>query len=312
MLSNDEGAPMTETLDRSDEARQNYANAPDPVQDIAAALFNGQSIPEDALAQTTPEMLSALYAAPTASGARRNLLLDAFGFDFLAQGETLVAAGADVNVADSLLARGAINKFAGSRLVPFPDFQPGMPWLRLYVENGGDTNAKDPTTPRQLIGQAAGVGNLEALLYLLEQGADGWLRIVEPDGYAHKPFFEAQASSAAGVTGGELLFRLAHAGAFKAATSEQLEPVMQTLETLLADKFDNTGPRAKRITWQLQQIIRMILSTSDAIASQDLNEMINVTPSDAQEGWHLPPDMVRSPPDTPEAELDYGTRVWTE
>lgn len=301
---------MAETPDRSEEARRNYSAAPEPVQELAVALFNGTALPPSALGAATPDMLSALYTAP--DGSRRNVLLDAFGFDQVDSGTQLVAAGADVNVGNHLLARGAIARFDGSRLVPFPDFSGGMPWLRLYVDNGGDVNAQMPDEPRRLIHRAAGLGNLEALLYLLDQGADGWLTVVESDGFAHAPFFENLASRAAGITAGEILFRIAHAGHLQSGTVDQVAPVLATIEELLADGVDATGPRAQRVNWQLATIARTIIDNSEGVPSAALSQMLATPASPDETGWHLGPDMVRSPAGTPEEELDFGNVVWAE
>ncbi|SIO30363.1 hypothetical protein [Vannielia litorea] len=300
----EEASPVAET-DRTELAMSGYAEASEDMRALAVAVFNGTPLPADALSRVTPEELSAFYDttvpkelatkdAPAGMQVRRNLLLDAFAFDRQEAGKAVVEAGADVNVADHLMAYNALAELSGSRMVPFPDFSKGMPWLRLYVENGGDLHAQRPGTSQTLLQRAAGLDNLEGLLYLLEKGADGWRPAVR-DGFAYKPFFDDAFWGSAGIIGSEIAFRIAVEGHIQDAKPEQLAPILNDL-TAAIDRFEGPGPDSMNTVWRLRAVAQAILDHSNVAAPEPLAEQLRKPFPEDIGGWHLRPDEVRSPP----------------
>ena len=313
-----EASPVAE-IDRTELAMSGYAAASEDIRALAVAVFNGTPLPADALSRVTPEELSAFYDttvpeelatkdAPAGMSVRRNLLLDAFAYDRLEAGKALVEAGADVNVADHLLAYNALADLSGSRMVPFPDFSRGMPWLRLYVENGGDLHAQRPGTSQTLLQRAASLGNLEGLLYLLDQGADGWRPAVQ-DGFVHRPFFRRVFGGSAGIVGSEIAFRIAVEGHLRDATPEQLTPILNDLSAAI-DRFEGPGPDSMNTVWRLRAVAKAILDHSDALAPEPLARQLREPFPEDIGGWHLRPDEVRSPPGTEPGPIQPGTIIW--
>lgn len=307
-------------------AREGYASAPPEILALAEALFSDQELPAEALAMASPEALSAFYEAPLPeAGAqenaqagtvvRRNLLLDAFAFNHLAAGEALALADADVNVGGHFLAFAAIAKMSQgddpttSTEVPFPDYSAGMPWLMLYAQHGGDLNGVRPEASFNLLKRAYALRNLEAILYLLEAGADGW-RPIQQDDFAHRPFLDRITIGTSSILGSEMAFRVAVAGHFAGARPDDLDEAFSRIAQVLED-FGGTGPDARAVQWRARQVANAILSTTDTAPSERLRRLLAQPQGDTDVGWHLLASEVRSPPETEPGQLTDGTHRWT-
>ena len=314
MVSSKENG-MSETVDTElrAEIEARYSNAPEEIRAVARVIVTGGVPDAEQLRAIGPEALSQHYL--TTDNQRVSLLNDtmvAAKPPNAAAAEALVAAGADVTYSDNLMVFNALRLRKPSRPVPFFDFSPGIPFLRLYLENGGDPNA---TFKRGNFGTTAlerANNNLEGILLLLEHGADPWFQAtgMVTDRLMDSFFVWLGSGTAHSVTA-ETFFRIAHAGHFKGATAEQLEPIFAFFERVISEDIGSRDPRDLLTVWQMQTIVDAIVETSGVTLPPGLATLMQERVPDQYGGWWMRPDQLHSGDEFVGPMITHGTLIWT-
>ncbi|TRW95372.1 hypothetical protein FNJ84_16760 [Paracoccus sp. M683] len=286
-----------------------YPDAPSALQQVAAAIRAGQPPAPADLAALDTAAIDAPYIGT--DNQRRYLLNDTLLYRNFPAAEALVAAGADVNYADNIMVFNALDMSQGREAVPFVDYSPGIPFLRLYLENGGDPNAqfmRDQSGNLPLNHQN---DNLEGVLMLLEHGADPWLQAPTPQGTKARSFYDSIAFSASGIVAGEMLFRIADAGHFAGQPVDKVQIVYDIFERSLLDKQGSTRRADLHASWRRKTILAAIIETSGWAPPPRLQALLETPTPDAYGGWHLRPDQLHSGPEFTGPTITDGTLIWT-
>ena len=286
-----------------------YSDGPEDIRAIAARIRAGESLDPSVLERVGPDALSRAYHSE--EHQRFYLLHDTLLHRNPAAAEALVAAGADVNYDNHLMVFSALRMRDGPSLRPFPDYSPGIPFLRLYLENGGDPNAQASRYNSDLTTLTWANNNLEGILVLLEGNADPWLQLPFPEGHLMRSFFDSLAFSSSGIVSGEIMFRIAHAGHFEGATPEQLQIVFDSFERTLRDLEGTRNRRQLQAAWYRQTILDAITETTGAPLPPALARLMETRVPDEYGGWWMRPDQIRSGDEYTGGEITPGTLIWT-
>lgn len=295
-----------------------YADASEDIRTIALAIRMGD-VPDAALlTKIGSESLSAKYLSEVYSGnlvTPRYLLNDTMTQadpPNVAAAQALVKAGADVNYDNNLMVFNALALTQGPTVKPFPDYSPGIPFLRLYLENGGDPNAQFMIGNSGRIALSKAHTNLEGILLLLEHGADPWLQA--PSLNTDKPmrnYFDSLAGGTGNGIVAEIMFRIAYEGYFKGATLEQLSTIFNRYQKWLDEIEGSENSRDLRQAWQFQAILDAIVGTTGVTLPPDLAQLMESRIPDQYGGWWLRPDQIRSGDEFVGATITDGTLIWT-
>ncbi len=291
------------------EVASDYATAPEDIRAIALAIRQGE-VPDQALLdQLGSEALSVRYLSD--SQQKFFLLNDTMLHDNFPAAKALVEAGADVNYQDHTMVFNAIQMHQGPMAVPFPDFSPGIPFLKLYLENGGDPNApykRDNTYDPPL---HVAHNNLEGVLVLLEHGADPWLRVPTPHGIFGDGYLDYLAFASGNGIYAEQIFRIAHAGYFKGASAQELETVLGTFRKFLTNDEGSRAQDDLLQNWQWNAILEAIFDTTGATPDPELARLMKNRVSDEYGGWWMRPDQIRTGDEFVGPMITNGTLIWT-
>ena len=286
-----------------------YPDAPKALQQVAAAIRAGQPPAPADLAALDTAAINAPYIGT--DNQRRFLLNDTLLYRNVPAAEALVAAGADVNYADNIMVFNALDISQGNVAVPFVDYSPGIPFLRLYLENGGDPNAQFMRDQSGNLPLNYQNDNLEGVLMLLEHGADPWLQAQTPQGTSARSFYDSIAFSASGIVAGEMLFRIADAGHFAGQPVDKVQMVYDVFERSLLDKQGSTRSADRHASWRRKTILAAIIETSGWAPPPRLQALLETPTPDIYGGWHLRPDQLHSGPEFTGPTITDGTLIWT-
>ncbi|WP_156121805.1 hypothetical protein [Halocynthiibacter namhaensis] len=294
----------------TDQVAQTYADAPDAVREIALAIREGTEPNIELIQGLGADVLSQLYHSETRTLSY--LLNDTLWYDNVPMAVAMIEGGAAVNYHNGQMMFNALRMREGPSLRPFADYGPGIPFLKLYLENGGDPNVpytRDNTYSTPL---ARAHDNLAGVLLLLQHGADGWLEVFNSRGHHNRSYFDMMAVSSAGVTFGEIMFRIAHAGYFQGSTQEQIDVVFATLERYLKEIEGSRSSRELGQKWRIQAIVEAILETTNLSPSPELARLMADRAPDRYGSWWLRPDQLITGDEYIDgSEITHGTLVWT-
>lgn len=309
----------TQRMEKQAEVAFDYSDASDDVRTVALAIRMGE-VPDQALLERIgAERLSAKYLSKVHSDSTvipyyllNDTMTEADPPNFAAA-EALVKAGADVNYSNNGMVFNALAMMQGPQVVPFPDYSPGIPFLKLYLENGGDPNAQDHRGNWGFNALRRAHNNLEGVLVLLEHGADPWFQAPDlEDQRPQRSFFNRLVGRSGNGVPAELLFRVAHAGYFKDATPEQLQSaVFDQYEQWLKEIEGSNNPADLRQAWHFQTILDAIVETSGVPLPPELARLMENRVPDKYGGWWMRPDQIRSGDEFVGPMITDGALIWT-
>ncbi len=286
-----------------------YPNASLEVQKIAADIHAGQVPAKTLLDSVGNDALNTAYGAP--DRASSILLNDTLLQENFPAAQALVAAGANVRYARDLMVFNALDMRQGRRAVPFADYSPGIPFLQLYLENGGDPDAQYFRDNSGRLALLHSPDNLEGMLMLLDFGADPWREAKTPQGTNARSFYDTYAFSASGIVSSEILFRIAHAGHFAGQASDQIQTIYDDFERSLSAKAGSTHTDDLHAVWRRQTILDAIIATSGVAPSASLAGLLENRVSDVYGGWQMRPDQLYSGEEFIGPAISHGTLIWT-
>jgi len=287
--------------------------APDPIQALALVIVRNTRLTSDIYESLTPDMINRIYrAAPDAPGdtilalAMRNFKMDA--------ARALIRSGAKVDIDGARIAFEAINPEDRDRDLdaPFPDYSAGLPFLLLYLDNGGDPNAAaaDGTTLLEYAGPGT-INNLGAGMLLLEYGADPFLEPTGRDGTRHDSFFVG--NSRLFPIPLEYMHRLTILGYFGEAPDAQLAKVLASYERDLKtiEALHQDGSAETTIFWIARQTILALRDHAGAKLTPYLAGFVaRDIPEEA--GWFLPASAYYTLAGEGAIHGPFGDRFWTD
>ena len=286
----------------ADQSAERFANAPEAVRLLAQSIaVHGDDI-ADAIAQLDQETLNASYLqiSPTKRPEfGHTLLREAMLARNAEAARLLIAQGADISFNDNEFPFHAVATPDGARDVWFPDYSRGNAMLRVWLEAGGDPQATHVGRTWPLLMETP-QNNLEAILILLEAGADPWYRPPLSAGseMKFKSFFELLIS--ANKQSLEVAFRIAKDGHFATADPEARERLLARVDEIAEFVGEGTGPEATSRQWALAMFAREALPQMDAepTAALKAQQAQPIGDASAEVGFFLAPGELRSPPDT--------------
>jgi len=291
------------------EVQAAYPDASPEVQQIASAIKAGKPLDSTMLNNIGVDALNAFYGPP--NGPSSFLLNDTLLHQNFPAAKALVKAGVNVRYANDLMIFNALDMKQGRLLVPFADYSPGIPFLRLYLENGGNPNAQYQGDKSGRLALLHGSDNLEGLLVLLAHGADPWLEAITPQGTTARSFYDSLSFSSSGIVSGEIMFRIANAGYFEVQRVDQIQIIYDDFERSLLAKSGSTRTEDLNAVWRRQTILDAIIATSGWAPPPRLALLLEQRVSDAHGGWHLRPDQLHSCEEFQDPTISTGKLIWT-
>jgi len=281
-------------------ALKNFVDAPEEILRLAEDITKHLPIESQRLEQIGIEALSAAYSPEAMPSTMENndYLRHAVRYHLLGLAtisrnyevaKKLVEMGVDFRFSNNSWVRYAITKmYVGTYFSAFPDYTPGIPYLKLYLENGGDPNAND------LLGRAesGSSNNLEATFILLEHGADPWNGI-KYGNYTDDNYVILNINLILGNL--EYLFRIANAGYFETAPADGIAEVTVELEKMLGELQDASGPERLHEKWAMEQLTLKLSETSPLELTETLRGYLATPVADENGGWILHKNQIRSP-----------------
>jgi len=314
--------PVMQSRDRETfDAR--WELAPDAIRSLARVIAEGNIPDPDVLADLGPDAISAAYSAPTldftrdgrAVPYRATLLQEAVMAFNTEAARTLLSRGADPTVNNGEAVFTAIERRTpgAPSFMLFPDHEASLPILRALLEAGADPDVQRhgfrTQTPLTL---AEGNSNLGALLILLENGADPWLRIPYPEGGgSRRSLMESLVSAAGNAAAAETLFRILRISAFPPPPSEQRQLVLERMAAVVDRFASGSGPQARHKAWRLYQVLSHLGRTLDATEEVErIRATLTSFDDHADGGWYLAEDETHSRYDAHLSLPDRGDHVW--
>lgn len=285
-----------------------FPDAPEEIRNIALGIASDRiplSSYREALMALNTEEINASYGVPFPEKApdyTHTLLRETVISGNTAAAAILLEKGADSSYNDNEMAFQAATLAPQPRtgLLAFPDHATGGKLLQLWIAN---TPEADIDLTHSLYGPGTllmntPISNLEAILILLDAGADPWsgFPIITESGdflYELDPFFLRLATN--DRIANEVAFRLAVAGHYESGPLERKEQLLVSYIRLARDAMSPETPRDHAQMWALQRAIEMILFRFEVNAGGDIRTFLRTKVSDEYGGFYLSEQDIRSP-----------------
>lgn len=277
-----------------------FDKAPLEVQNLAAIIARGAA-PEPAdLAALPDDALNASWGQPEPKNKPifgHTLLREAVVQRNIEASRALIAAGADIGFNGGelpFLAGRMDNK--DQRRLWFPDYSDGLPFLQLWLDNDGSPNAQSPWDGTPLLSHLPG-NNLEAVLFLIENGADPWATQVTSIGstgyvFRSRPYFEGLAN--ANSIAQEVSFRIANLGHYKNGPPDVIDRIVERYERTAEQFNDTSGPDGLHVVWMMQRTLPLIYEQLGRTPGQEVAKLLAIEVPEGIGGFWLGPDEIRS------------------
>lgn len=302
-----------------DQTAARFENAPEPVRRLALSIAAQDGDLKDAIAQLDPETLSASYAQISPKKRPEfghTLLREAMLAGNVDAARLLIEQGADISFNDNEFPFHVVATPDGARDVWFPDYRRGNAMLRLWIEAGGDPQTTHVGRSWPLLMETP-QNNLEAILILLEAGADPWYRppLAPGSDMTFNSFFEMLIS--ANKQSLEVAFRVAKEGHFAGADPDARDRVLARINEIAEFVGEGSGPEATSRQWALsmfasEALAQMNAETTDALRSLDAPSMSSAS---AEVGFFLAPGELYSPADPDQratTDNQTGSERWND
>ena len=296
-----------------------FETAPPAVQEIAVKIAAGM-VPSYAEIVELPDgELNASWAMPEPKDMPsfgHSLLREAVVQRNLPAARALIDAGADIffNKGEMpFLAAHMVDR--QQRRLWFPDYSDGIPFLQLWLENDGSPNVQSPWAGTPLLSDVPH-NNLEAVLFLLANGADPWasyVTSVSSTGFEFKstPYFESRAT--ANSISLEISFRSALEGHYSGAAIDTADALAQIYERTAAQYNESSGPADLAKVWMMQKALPPIFAQLDQSPGPEVAKLLAIDVPEDVGGFWLAPGEIRSPDDENQRPLNdnqQGQQRW--
>lgn len=320
-----ERSPVKAAPERVKSIMTQFEEADETIQTLATQIAGGESPDQKILDGLSREELSREYGqiatATAASGFGHSLLREAVVSRNLPAAQALIAAGADPFFNDNEMAFLAVQmKKPTQRPLWWPDFSPGIDFLNLWLQSGGNPNAlNDYYAKTGNLLSAVDPMNLEGVLVLLNAGTDPWFeKPVVLGGVAQNDtwpsFYHMHANVT--LTSSELAFRIASAGFYKGGTQEQHAALLAEYDVGIKNiLIGGSGPARDRLAWGLQKALKPVLKAMNAAPTSAMQSILAEDLSDVEAGFWLAEGEIRSPDEPSQAvrsDNQWGSEQWNE
>lgn len=292
------------------------ATAPDDVKVLLSALYLNED-PNSATLETMGKMNLDLLLRPRDDNFKHTTLLNEATRKRNYRWVTaLLSAGADPNASGSLMAYTASDAIfhpSSQWFHAFQDGSPAIPFLRAYLEYGGDLNttAGGGYNANALIN--APFKNLAARIFLLEQGADPWLIHTEATTLNFSlTMMGGEIWGSRSAQNNEEMYILIQRGLYTPPHQEMYKPLVHdTYIDTLEQLHDATGPERRHQLWTLKKVINALIDNNHLVPSSEMREMLEHNPvSDDEGGWVLQEGQLHQAFDDPRKGPPLGSEVW--
>lgn len=299
-----------------------FPNAPGPVQAVAATIMAGQVPTPEMLGAVMPEDLGRSWspAYPDMPEMGHTLLRQAIVSRNVPAAEALIAAGADpfFNAHEmAFLALATPEDRPDGWRYWFADHSTGNAFLSQWIVAGGDVNTSGhaAVSTGPLLTQTA--GNLEAILMLLEAGADPWrrdLKRVTSSGTRiySRSFFLDHAN--ASEISGEIAFRVALLGHYRNGPPEMVDELIFLYDRTAAQYLGTTGPENLHVIWCIQKVLPLILEQTGREPTPAIAALLATPIPEGIGGFWLAPGEIRSPMEPDQrvrSDNQRGRELWS-
>lgn len=296
--------------------QQSFPGAPEKVLAIAGKIAFGEAITARDLSDLGTNEINELWPNPALAkqeGAGQSLLRLAVETRNIPAVHALLDAGADPFYNDNEWPFQAIRMFQGSQLVWFPDYSPGVELLKIWLDHGGDPNARCKYRSDEPLLIATNPSNLEGVLVLLDAGADPWFqpRSLRVPSRVQDSFFEGLANAT--LKDNEVAFRIAQKGFYQGGSPEAVESLINRYDKAAKLLLGATGTENLWATWTMQQALPIILEQTGGVATPAISELLSMDVPPDIGGFFLAPDEIRSPDDRDQQarnDNQFGTERW--
>lgn len=297
---------------------ERFADAPQNLANIARIVATGGVPDQISLQEIGLQALQRAYSRPFPDRQPtfgHTLLREAMLAGNVAAARALVDAGADIGFNRNEMPFYAMRQIRGPKQVWFPDYSTGNALLALWLQSGGDTEATYPGESAGPLLLAAPLDNLEAILLLLDAGADPWARHpISADGTIMADSFH-ESTANANMQSLEVAFRVALAGRYRNAPPGAVRGVLERFEQTAEFLNGSTGPTAMAKIWALQKVLEAALPQMQAEPGPAARAILDIDVPPEVGGFFLAPGEVRSPPD-PDQQMttdnQTGQERWDE
>lgn len=312
-------------IDIRPDVAERFPGASPRIQRIASAISDG-TVPlaayRDALNALTPGEIAASYETPHPEYPeyRHTLLREAVMAGNTGVAAILVERGADVTYNDHEMAFQAVTRVPDSQgwSLQFPDLEVAGKLLQLWADRVSDVDVAHPLYSQGTLLMNTPVYNLEAVLILLEAGADPWspFPITAPDGgllYELDPFFVSILGKSQVMS--EVAFRAARAGYFDSPPDGGAARIRTALDSA-ARGFDRPSTdRDHAQVWAFQRAAEEIVTALDITPGPALKELLDRRVPSEIGGFYLAPGEIRSPYEADQrtsSDTPFGRERWPD
>lgn len=296
-----------------------FETAPSLVQEIAVKISSGMVPSYAEIAELPDGALNASWAMPEPKDKPsfgHTLLREAVVQRNLHAARALINAGADVffnNGEMPFLAGHMVDR--QQRRLWFADYSEGMPFLQLWLENGGSPNIQSPWAGTPLLSDLPH-DNLEAVLFLLANGADPWasyVTSVSSTGFEFKstPFFESRAN--ANSISLEISFRIALEGHYAGGPAHAIAALTHNYERTAEQYNESSGPADLAKVWMMQKALPPIYAQMGKTPGPEVAKLLAMNVPEDIGGFWLAPGEIRSPDEENQRPLNdnqQGQQRW--
>ena len=293
---------------------ENLSDAPESIRELAYDLY--RNVPPDPkrLQEVDKSELNAVYRTTRGNAKYTTLLLETYKRRNYAWARALAEAGADVTALDNEVALYAIKSIwhpKSKYLHQFRDYSVSIPFLELFLEFGGGVNAREAGGFNSPIIQST-VPNIYAMFYLLENGADPWLKSKPIMPILRDPLFGRLQLGQLSHQVNEVFYRVIKAGYFvKPPTEDLFLEMMDGYLESLEYYHDTTGPKNRRRLWTLQRVVEALIEATGYEPPPRMTELLEIDRvPDKEGGWVLRKDQLHQPYDAPTGVRYDGEEIW--
>ena len=291
------------------------ANADEKLRDLLAALYRDDAPDTAALAALRSD-INLLLRPNDDRFAHTTVLNEAVRQQNFRWVQALLTAGADPNGSGSLMAYTVLDEISHPQSPwnhLFRDGSPAVPFLQLYIDAGGTVNTTEEGGFGNIPLLNKSFNNLAARVFLLQNGADGWLHEKEVNKLRFGlTTFGGRIGGARAPDYNEEMYLLVDRGLYKT-------PKEQVYADLVHDKYlavlqelaDATGPTDRHHLWTLQKVLGIMIDKGLLSPSDEMRNLLASNPvPDAEGGWVLTEGALHQPYDDPRNGAVLGSEVW--
>jgi hypothetical protein len=288
----------------------------DDVKALLSALYLNEDPNTATLEALGPDGLNVLLRPRDDNFKHTTLLTEATRKRNYRWVTALLSAGADPNGSGSLMAYTASDAIfhpSSQWYHAFQDGSPAVPFLKAYLEHGGDLNttAGGGYNANALIN--APFKNLAAQIFLLEQGADPWLisKEAKPRNF-DLTMMGGNIWGSRSAQNNEEMYILVQRGLYTPPYQEAYKPMVHdTYIDTLEQLHDATGPERRHELWTLKKVINALIDAGHIVPSPKLRELLEINPvSDTEGGWVLGKGQLHQAFDDSRKGPPLGSEVW--